>query len=39
MAGLRSQYHLQASEAELSRSADPGAVDAYLVFPDPNART
>jgi len=35
MAGLRSQYHLQAIEAELSRASDPGIVDAYLVFPDP----
>jgi len=36
LAGLRSQYHLQASEAEISPASDPGAVDAYLVFPDPN---
>ena len=40
LAGLRSQYHIQASEAEFTRSASPagpGTVDAYLVFPDPNA--
>lgn len=40
MAGLRSQYHIQVSEAEFTRSgntAAPGTVDAYLVFPDPNS--
>lgn len=40
MAGLRSQYHLRVSEAEFTRPAEPaspGYVDAYLVFPDPNA--
>ncbi|MGW8247836.1 MAG: type II secretion system protein GspM [Acidiferrobacterales bacterium] len=35
MAGLRSQYHLQVSEAEFSRASSPGTVDAYLLFPDP----
>ncbi|MDX5152138.1 MAG: type II secretion system protein M [Acidiferrobacterales bacterium] len=35
MAGLRSQYHLQVSEAEFSRTSIPGTVDAYLLFPDP----
>lgn len=40
MAGLRSQYHLQVKEAEITKpssAVSPGYVDAYLVFPDPNS--
>jgi len=32
LAGLNTQYHLNTSEAEITRTGTPGVVDAYLVF-------